>query len=696
MRDTNTTSTLRGKRLGFTLIEMLVSAALVVLIMSLFAQIFALATKSIEDQRTIGRFDQKVRVLERTLRQDLEAMTYRQLGDAEGDSRGIVPLHPDYPVDEDRQRGYFYYSENDPNLQVDDVLQMTVDLVSNRRAGTSIDESAPTKFVGSAQQLAGVSVVDQPTADDGLAGVGRVASRAAEVSYFLRNGNLYRRTLLLRDPPSDPTRRGQPSLGFDGSVGPLLGEDRQLASMPGAIRFPGDYDGALDTTLVHADFNGDGSVDAGETQSDYFNDFDLSATRYEYLTGTDTGFETTAIFVHTTESLSNLAAERPLGRPWNRFGHFPLSPNDVVVPSGGDPFVPGAGQPFEFLRDTDGRPVLGQYIGRFTHGETSFSQFNWPGSRTAGASPFNRTDLTLTSDRVVSSGTNSFLGPRFAEDLVIGNVVAFDVKLWDDFAQQFVDLGGGATGIYGAGSGAFSKIRERTFDGGGVLRGTFAYGPRVEDSLAALVASDRNNVFDTWHPSVDGMTSLDSNADGTLQLAERNVFDGTLDPPPVWPAQSTVNVPADNNGGNGVSGDGQIAVGNRNNVADFEGVWDTNQAYQFGDTVRPDLNTRPYSLAATDPSLGDMLFRCVQATDVDGDTFITTDTFAAGGTQPDWMQAIKYGQVRDINSVGDIMVWRPVYTENRIGLKKLAIVIKIRDPKTNSVRDLTIVHSFVE
>ncbi len=177
---------------------------------------------------------------------------------------GIVPLHPDYyfrsgdpassppdpsqqynvprTVDGERERGYFYISEGDPFDDTDDVLQFTIDATQ-----TDLGNENKTPYPGRARPL-GVtwngpcdplgtmmpnSPVnrDQPIWDDRLGttedfddcdldgnpdddGDGDPADAAsygpfdtgtsesdyAEVSYFLRNGVLYRRVLLIRDP----------------------------------------------------------------------------------------------------------------------------------------------------------------------------------------------------------------------------------------------------------------------------------------------------------------------------------------------------------------------------------------------------------------------------------------------------------------------------------------------------------------
>ncbi|MFN5075701.1 MAG: type II secretion system protein J, partial [Planctomyces sp.] len=64
-------------RTGFTLVEMLVSVALVLLMMSLFASIFSMASGSVSTQRGISNHDQKARALTTLIKGDFSHRTQR-------------------------------------------------------------------------------------------------------------------------------------------------------------------------------------------------------------------------------------------------------------------------------------------------------------------------------------------------------------------------------------------------------------------------------------------------------------------------------------------------------------------------------------------------------------------------------------------------------------------------------------------
>lgn len=731
----------RVNRFGFTLIEMLVSAALTVLIMSLFAQVFALATGSITDQRNIARHDQKARVVAQSLNLDLAGRTFRQRESASGLSLGIVPLVPGIPIDRARQRGYFYYSENDPRNNVDDVLQFTVDLREvDLRVGAG-DDPPPTSFVGRATDIArsGALVArpvssadtDQPEWDDGvgsrtnavgtlLPGNGQTQSPAAEVSYFVRGGNLYRRVLLLRDP-ANPASDGQPAAL--GGAGPLMSLLKNV-------------DDGIQSVLPDSYLGGS-----------WYNDFDVSATRYEFDPegdGDDTGgpnrdgdgdgvsADTTAIYVHTLDSLDNVSGKLPLGLPWHRFGHMPLADRDVddnlatdfatafeLRDESNNPYVNSisganellsyvAGQPYEFLKRGAATSER-TYIGRFTQGETSSPVFNFPDSVLAATGhPYHTSVLELDDELADSDGSEAsnqdpFLVdefeaagmPREGEDLVLTNVLGFDVEIWDDVLAAYVDLGQNST------AGAFADGGVYTDSVPGVAAVGFQNASRKFSGYGPSIPSF-NRVFDTWHPG--------TNQQPPIVVTRRQV------------ESATSGLTGTNQG---VAGLRFLPAGRRNTQGNnYEGVWDSANTYQLNDTVIPDTSIPPYAAAtvtygeappapttaATEPvtsQISNRLFRAIP--------FNFSTGVAVGGSvqvsnvQPNWEDAVINGFVdQGALAGGNVGIrWVPVDDGGRagfnateadelVGLKKLRVTVTIADPKTGSIRDLTLIHSFVE
>ncbi len=162
----------RRSRRGVTLVEMLVVVALIVLMMTILVQIFQSATGAMSASRATQELDVVLRQVDSMIRSDLNGITAK-----------MTP-----PNDPLLKTGYFEYGENSPadaqGEDTDDYLAFTV--------------KAPEGQVFTARQwlfkidpntnLQTVNQNVQPIA---------ITSQVAEVIYFLRNGNLYRRVFLV-------------------------------------------------------------------------------------------------------------------------------------------------------------------------------------------------------------------------------------------------------------------------------------------------------------------------------------------------------------------------------------------------------------------------------------------------------------------------------------------------------------------
>jgi hypothetical protein len=117
-----------------------------------------------------------------------------------------------------------------------------------------------------------------------------------------------------------------------------------------------------------------------------------------------------------------------LGNPSYRFGH------NV-----------GNGLPREFIART---PVIADFIGRFTHEETSFMSttgaiqfFGYPGKVGLPGSTYPNpmddtpTGAALTYDTTTGRVDQYKNGSRVGEDILMTNVMRFDIKVWDDGAS---------------------------------------------------------------------------------------------------------------------------------------------------------------------------------------------------------------------------------------------------------------------
>lgn len=566
-----------AERSGFTLVEMLIAVALTLLIMTLFAQIFEMASGSITLQQALGENDQQVRTFTTLLRSDLQKRTYRGAVPflaGQADSGSLFPFGD--------RRGYFYVSTNDPNNPRDTVLQFTLS------SKVHVDNSDETEFFGKAAPLDANfrGNRNQPEHDDGQFGVNQAASStAAQVCYFLRSGRLYRRVILLRDPwhrgsAVQPTRTSpQPDADFFDHASPLM-------------TIGGGQYSRLDGT-------------AGE----FWDDFDFAAYS-----------STGAKFLGIDALHNDGSTAFSLGIPGFRFG-----------------FDQASGISREF---SAGDPTAGFFLGRYTHEETSHSNFNFPqtGSNKFSYTAFTPTDDPSAPDGVVDQFAN---GPRRGADLLLSHVHSFEVQVWDSRLGRFAALGHsefgpGPDGVVGTGDderGDFHIDRNRQLAAGLIV---------VPGDFSSFPASWRGRVFDTWHPSVD----IDT--------------DGVADPPPYrplvyYPTNTARSIPAHF---------GPL-------VPDWEA---TPKTYAVGDRVFPQPTT-----AGTDPGNFDFHYECITAGN-------------GGINEPSWPR-IKGGTTIPADPVNDAQF---VAVPNIVPVASIEVQVRFLHIASNKIRQLTLVHSLTD
>lgn len=544
----------RQQSLGFTLVEMLVAVALVLLMMSLFAQVFQLAGGTITTQRGIAENDQRSRTFQNVIKADLDKRTFRYVMPWSVGEDGSLA-----EVDAIRREGYLYISENDPLNDLDDELQFTI----NVNAVTKNPDLS--SFFGKATTSAGWTSTDtsqtpnvtylnfanQPEADDGWTiPNGTAEAPAAEVAYFVRGGKLYRRMLLIRKPLPLSGANSQPTFNdgrnaFDYTVPVPMG---------GQSPYP-------DPTVVSG--------------VSFWNDFDHSAFPYPGENASGPG-QVYARF-HSVDDLSNASTltQFPLGRPNFRFGHqF------------------GNGRPREF-------DSSGNYFGRFTQEETSNFNFRYPHGLSTLGNPMTATinlDVDATTNPLTDNTFPDFaFGSRRGEDLLLSNVHSFDVKIWDPSAQfgagGFVDIGRTTANadVYSPAAVEFSVT-------GPDNRSNLQYGP-IDPPPAPTsgfpAPYDVNRVFDTWYPYANYPPGPPPALEPKMDLDGDNFND----PPPfrhvIYGAAAT-------------SGRYGVAVGQYPNPGvRQQPQWDVNQTYAVGDLVFPtNANQRENGLR--------FVYRCVR------------------------------------------------------------------------------------
>lgn len=482
-----------SQRNAFTLVEMLVSVTLVLLMMGLFASIFQIATDSMTKQRGISEQDQRARILATNVRKDLQHRTFRYL----------YPFFPNEdpltsPTSFANRNGYFYISTNSPDTGLDDVIQFTVS------SNITTEDPDSTPIFGRAMQLidrstAGASLTslhinpNQPEADDGsFAPNSGASSPYAEVCYFVRNGNLYRRVVLIREPlnvagqnlVAQPTSRS----GYNYLSGQ---PDRTDATT---------YDGLFKVTSGNFIPDGpDGSLS---------NDFQLLFDHSAFASFSGSNQSTAVLGVEALSNATKDPAARILANPARRWGFNPLTSRSREHSR-----VANATSPSVF-------------IGRYTHAETSSLNFNFPQNscrvKTIPPSPSTadsstllgngnpldvvNTPVTLNSYGVVSEFDSALTataegrgGIRRVEDLLLANVHEMKVELWDQRLQRFVVPGHFSSNL-----------------GTGEL-GDFHFNRCLNPKAVPIDSMNNGAVFDTWHSQ---SAAYDSDGDGSLEFAE--------------------------------------------------------------------------------------------------------------------------------------------------------------------------------
>ncbi|MCA9098266.1 MAG: hypothetical protein KDA36_07770, partial [Planctomycetaceae bacterium] len=662
---------------------------LMVLLMTMFAQIFGLAAGIMRDQKGIAENDQRARILTTIIRSDLEHRTFRE----------VMPFLRDTVINDqdlfpkgslDRKKGYFSYSENDPNNDTDDVLRLTISNTASPKP--NVDQ---TLFYGKAvafQEIKDLSFpnlqpdglpdgippdstpnppldLTQPNADDGvyenapapLSGFVPIddstsSAPAAEVVYFLRGNRLYRRLLLIRDPYQGDSE-DQPNFDYDAD---------DTDAVPPATRdyFEVPYPFRIST--------------ANNPDISFWRDYDFSAYYEGRLSSSGTAPDDRAKF-HVLSSLVNknsMIGSPALGIPAFRFGYSAVtSPPSVVG------VTPTDIAPREYL-DTDPDPALGTrtFIGAFTLSETAHADFFYPGgypspsgssfplpsSGNDGLNPYYRYDarMVLNADGAVVAYSDYDIDPisggetssttryRVEEDLLMSNVHSFDIKIFDPLSTTGADADNGIVGIDEDGDGnAAADTAELgwpgTDDGAWKDLGWIPTSPEI--GMFSRDAILLNSLGNTGYcPPIDPSVAL-ANQIPQYRFDTWSPDGGMGNDPPFW---SMRYLPS----GSFVGSDSKQMIG----------AWTANTPYNPGDVVFPVTADKKYRLA----------FKCIVAG--------TSDM----SVEPTWPTVAG-------NTVSDnVITWLAI--DNWRPLRGIQIKIRYVDPPTDQMREVTIVHSLID
>ncbi len=653
-------ATARG---GFTLVEMMVATTLVVMMMLMFAQIYVAAIESLGEQQAVARNDGKARLADIILRGDLDRISYLS---APNSNQGIVPLVKDDVV-QSWQRGFFYISENDQTNPNDDVLHFTTSIKTARNRDQSMYYGRATNIPGTlayGSPGGGSLYPNHPEIDDGDTGNGVGASRDAEICYFVRAGNLYRRVLLIRDI--------------------------DLAGVPG--------------TNAAQPFNGtnefNGTIIPTATTPSYYKAFDYSAYYRQGGLASLRFLGTDALQNHSNPTATSTES---LGCSMTRFG--------FAISAGNQSFT-NADLTLQAITRARGTPVeydsLGNFFGRPLHAETGSIQWQWPGT---GTNPlldpnlrcyptpptiFTRpNELSLLNASLSDADVSGTNYTRATEDLLLSNVEAFDIEVWDSGLFEDSDGDGFINGseVDLNGNGVADQASGFVQLGNSAYTGYFRSAQQL-NSVYGPGGPSGSWVFDTGHPEM--WTEDPARAASfkppyrplQYRLAANQVF------PVKAAAYWTASTPY-------VSGTVVFKV-------DAFGVGDTtfSTAYRCvasGEDLDGDRYPDTEDLNGNnslDPGEDRNGNGILDKEDVNGNSLVDStvipalpalpDRGSSGNVAPAWPTVP--GQRVTEGNPGNQVTWEAF--DNRIGLQKIRITVRVRDPKEDLPRQFSIIHSF--
>ncbi|MEX0725981.1 MAG: hypothetical protein WD065_06910, partial [Planctomycetaceae bacterium] len=351
------------------------------------------------------------------------------------------------------------------------------------------------------------SLGNEPEFDDGQFLINNTGlSTTAEVCYYLRNGNLYRRQLLIREPHDPQTDPSAPEkAGVDGTGSNLLINGDYTVT---GNSFWRDFDYSAHR-IVGEDVNENGILDSGE---------DLN---------TNGAIDGEGMRFHVAADLSNAGSGvvYSLGIPSYRYGHAPSLngvPREFIEGPDGQPGVAGVDDNNNGVTDDYGEwgwPGSDDvFIGRFTQQETANVNFGYPGYINPGLNPMNRGGLAINP---ATGAVSDYEGlDRRGEDIIATNVHEFDIKV---FAADFgIDGAPGVAGVDDDGDGfidwldaaqTIPDLEEVGVAGSDDLIDFYDLGradnvaaPQVSGLYTANMNANWSygNRFDTWHVNAGG------------------------------------------------------------------------------------------------------------------------------------------------------------------------------------------------
>lgn len=540
-------------RRGFTLVEVMIAAALTLMMMAVVVQLFARVGGVAADTRAVTQLNDRLRAARIILQSDLANVT-AEMRPPLRSNMGLGYFEyvegPDGPVFKGTQAAY-NINETDasgnllPDTTVgdpDDILMFTA-----RAADGGF-------FSGRARYLATLVTPNGPvqTPMDGM-----TKSSTAEICYFVRGDTLYRRVLLIA-----------PTIGNNGVVDPILYLRSSYNPPVSTGNPPYAYDiNFYDKFDVSVRQEG-GIYDLTTTNqrpmvvANTLNDLTLRQNRYghqPWVYPHDVRFWDARLWNNPATNVPGAFLGLPTLRECTFYTNtqqqnsgiarwpFPLfdSQNDPTLPYGGQevqnlwglampsgsPFLPYSALPYIYpYPNTNAaayQPVTtvpGSPTGRMVLTATKGAPYDiWENPY-----PLDQQDPLTGSIYAFSSAyqppnwVNVDFSTRYSDDILLQHVLSFDVKAWDPTAPTLITttvIGGVPPGMYQPGDLGFTQIIANW-----ASNGTLA--TNLDPTTSAFVAAQGNYVDLNYLGSLIATYSNSGNTAMVNTLSAVSVFSG--------------------------------------------------------------------------------------------------------------------------------------------------------------------------
>lgn len=406
------------RRRGFTLVEILVATSIALLLMAAVVRLFASVTASVTESRAVIEIAQSLQSAQVQLQNDLRYMT----------ARGVPPFDP---AD---QKGYLEIIDGPGPFVITGLgtMPMKADEIDPVSGMPKLDTT-----VGDMDDMLMMTVrsYGEPfygrwfNADAMPPRLEIIQSQDAEIAWFTRGNKLYRRVRLIT-PGRKVEPAGLPNPATLGDyVGPGYGRRNDVA-----IRLDMTYG---DKRIGLSSFNTFEASSLGD-MTKRENRFGHDPFAYPYdarfwgAAGLPTQGDTSHIGDNPAAPVAPQAAPWTQPMPWGFAGDDPLGNAGPPVPA---TFF-GYHGATDFWRDPyNNRDLTGAIVGSNIIDGFSGALLEYQSS---GANNTNRNptgNVYVNADSLSADGQTS----RYSEDVVLGNVIGFDVKVWDRFAPVFID-----------------------------------------------------------------------------------------------------------------------------------------------------------------------------------------------------------------------------------------------------------------